>query len=86
MNKGERVKLIIAFIVCVFLTAGGYAIAADTSETQPVIPQPTTPQSTPSQPEIPSPETKHLSGYKYSGFLSDYSMLKPAPDGNEAMV
>jgi hypothetical protein len=39
-----------------------------------------------SQPEKPSPDTKHLSGYKYSGFLSDYSKLNPAPDGSDAMV
>ena len=39
----------------------------------------------PDSPSTPAPGTKRLSGYKYSGFLSDYSKLKAAPDGSEAM-
>ena len=81
MKKREKLNLLIVLIIGVLLMTSRFAIAADAPESQP-----TTPQSTKSQPEAPSPETKHLSGYKYSGFLSDYSMLKPAPDGNDAMV
>lgn len=47
------------------------------------VPEKPTPDA--SAPAKPDTETKRLKGYKYSGFLSDYSMLKPAPDGSEAM-
>jgi len=74
----RRIKLfaIITAMVSIFLVMGSYGITADTPEPQPAS----------SKPEIPAPETKQLSGYKYSGFLSDYSMLKPAPDGSNAMA
>ncbi len=85
MDKKEKVKLLIAFIMCVFFVAGGYAIAADKPE-QPATPQPTVPESVPTQPVAPAPETRQLSGYKYSGFLSDYTKLQPSPDGGQAMV
>jgi hypothetical protein len=80
MEKREKLNLIIVLIIGVLLMTSRFAIAADAPESQATTPQPTT-----SQPETPSPETRQLSGYKYSGFLSDYSMLKPAPDGSDAM-
>jgi hypothetical protein len=76
MRKMKKLLAVITVMVGILLVSGGYGITADTTE-----PQPST-----SKPETPVPETKHLSGYKYSGFLSDYSMLKPAPGGGEAMV
>ena len=85
MDKKEKVTQLIAFIMCVFFVAGGYAIAADKSE-QSATPQPSAPESVPAQPVAPAPETRQLSGYKYSGFLSDYTKLQPAPDGGQAMV
>jgi len=75
MKKREKMLAAITAMVGVFLIIGGYGIMAS-AETQTVE----------SAPAAPSAETKHLSGYKYAGFLSDYSKLKPAPDGSEAMV
>ena len=76
MKRRTKLFAIITAIVSIFLVIGGYGITSDTTEQQP----------TASKPETPAPETKHLSGYKYSGFLSDYSMLKPAPDGSDAVA
>ncbi len=76
MKRREKILALIAVIVGVLLMAGGLGIAEDKPDLQP----------TPSKPDTPAPETKRLSGYKYAGFLSDYSMLKPAPDGSDAMA
>ena len=75
MKKRGMVFVALGSIICVFLVSG-ICHSADSEIPQPAV----------STDKTPSPETKHLSGYKYAGFLSDYSKLQPAPDGSEAMV
>jgi hypothetical protein len=75
MTKKRMMSAALGSIICVFLITG-YCLRADSATTQPAV----------STEKTPSPETKHLSGYKYAGFLSDYSKLQPAPDGSQAMV
>ena len=72
----KREKMAILFVTAVFIVAivGGCASTI-----------PGTPQIDISASEAPEPGIKTLSDYKYAGFLSDYSKLKPAADG-KAMV
>jgi len=84
-EQSKRVLLSIV-VIGILLMSWGHAIAVDVPAPQATAPTVQTPVAATPAPAIPAPETtKRLSGYKYSGFLSDYSMLKPAPDGSEAM-
>ncbi len=100
MKKQSKRVLFSVLGIGMFLILWGYAIAADAPEPQvttpkaeapvavtpvPGAPVAATPVPETPAPATPAPESKHLAGYKYTGFLSDYSMLKPAPDGSEAM-
>lgn len=85
MKKQEIANVLITTIMSLIVLAYGNAVAADAPQVQPDTAQATAPAPSSTQAEVPAPETRQLSGYKYSGFLSNYSMLKPAPDGSDAM-
>jgi hypothetical protein len=89
MNRKTNKILLSALVVGILLLSWGYARSAEDPAPQaaPVeaavpAPVPASPGTDPSKPAV---ESKRLAGYKYSGFLSDYSKLAPAPDGSEAM-
>lgn len=91
MNSKESKVVVGAMVIGISLLSWGYALSADVPGPQappaqtaaPVSPVPA--EAAKPDPSRPASETKRLSGYKYSGFLSDYSKLTPAPDGSEAM-
>ncbi len=100
MNKIKNKTLLGALIAGILLLSWGYALSADVpgpqappGEAAPVTAAPkdaaapTTPATDPAKPDPAKPavESKRLAGYKYSGFLSDYTKLAPAPDSSEAM-
>ena len=85
MNRRKNTILLGVMVIGVLLLSWGYAHSEDVPEPQASPAESAAPVSPTQASSTPGPETKRLSGYKYSGFLSDYNMLKPAPDGSEAM-
>jgi len=74
MKKGDKMLKLFGVLACIVIVASGCASTA-----------PGTSQTAMSTPEAPAPDTKTLAGYKYAGFLSDYSKLKATADA-KAMV
>mgnify|MGYP003595648452 CR=1 FL=1 len=85
MNRRKNKMLLSAVIIATFLLSWGYAQSADVPGPQAAPADAAKPASPAPDHSKPAVETKRLAGYKYSGFLSDYSKLQPAPDGSEAM-
>jgi hypothetical protein len=70
MNKAEKIFKSFGAIACIVFIVGGCAGTPPARE-----------ETVASAPETQAAHTRTLTGYKYVGFLSDYSKLKPASDG-----